>query len=328
MAAPNEVAVRIMNHLVTHDGNNGHGYSQGSNRWGNGIRETLVIDGEAYSFAGGDRDCSSGVISAYEAAGVDCGGATYTGNMRSCMCSTGNFSWEPMSYTAQPGDVYLNERDHTAMCKTAVPDVLMQFSINENGDIIGGREGDQTGQESNTRPYYDYPWNGILRYIGEGSSDTPSYGTQDHSIPDLRYRVCSQAQGWLPEMVNHYDPSGSGDDYAGDGSPILYLAIDMPGWYQACTQQNGWLPAVRGYDASDREHGCAGDGSPVTAVRCYYETQNPAATGWLGIEYAVADVGCGFLPDMVDLRDAGGTADDFAGDGGVAGAFRARIVAL
>lgn len=124
------------------------------------------------------------------------------------------------------------------------------------------------------------------------------------------------------------DPSGSGDDYAGDGSPILYLAIDMPGWYQACTQRNGWLPAVRGYDASDREHGCAGDGSPVTAVRCYYETQNPAATGWLGIEYAVADVGCGFLPDMVDLRDAGGTADDFAGDGGVAGAFRARIVAL
>ncbi len=73
MAAPNEVAARIMEHLVAHDGNDGHGYSQGSNRWGNATRESIVVDGVEYAFAGGDRDCSSGVISAYEAAGVDCG---------------------------------------------------------------------------------------------------------------------------------------------------------------------------------------------------------------------------------------------------------------
>ena len=88
-----------MEHLVTHDGDGGHGYSQGSNRWGNGVLETLEIDGRSYRFAGGDRDCSSGVISAYEAAGVDCGGATYTGNMRARLCGTGNFEWKPMSYT-------------------------------------------------------------------------------------------------------------------------------------------------------------------------------------------------------------------------------------
>ena len=70
MAASNEVAARIMEHLVAHDGDGGHGYSQGSNRWGNGVLETLEIDGHAYRFAGGDRDCSSGVISAYEAAGA------------------------------------------------------------------------------------------------------------------------------------------------------------------------------------------------------------------------------------------------------------------
>ena len=138
MAASNEVAAHIMEHLVAHDGDGGHGYSQGSNRWGNGVLETLEIDGHAYRFAGGDRDCSSGVISAYEAAGVDCGGATYTGNMRVRLCSTGNFEWKPMSYTAQRGDIYLNERSHTALCKSAVPDMLMQFSIDENGGIIGG----------------------------------------------------------------------------------------------------------------------------------------------------------------------------------------------
>lgn len=43
---------------------NSHGYSQ-SNRWGP------------------DYDCSSFVISALKAAGIDTGNATYTGNMRS-----------------------------------------------------------------------------------------------------------------------------------------------------------------------------------------------------------------------------------------------------
>lgn len=324
MAAPNEAAARIMEHLVAHDGDGGHGYTQGSNRWGNATVESIEVNGVRYAFAGGDRDCSSGVISAYEAAGVDCGGATYTGNMRARMCATGNFAWMPMSYIAQRGDVYLNERNHTAMCRSAVPDVLMQFSLNENGGIVGGREGDQTGRESNVRPYYDYPWDGILRYVGEGGA--PAVGTTSAAVPDLRYRACSQANGWLDEMVNHWDSGGSGDDYAGDGSPMVYLALDMPGWYQARTQASGWLPTVRGYDIGDLERGCAGDGSPITGVRCYYETQNPAATGWLGIEYAVANVGCGFFAPMIDLADTSGYGDDFAGNGGAISAFRARLV--
>lgn len=261
MAASNEVAAHIMEHLVAHDGDGGHGYSQGSNRWGNGVLETLEIDGHAYRFAGGDRDCSSGVISAYEAAGVDCGGATYTGNMRVRLCSTGNFEWKPMSYTAQRGDIYLNERSHTALCKSAVPDMLMQFSIDENGGIIGGREGDQTGSESNTRPYYDYPWDGILRFVGEGGA--PAQGSQSSTIPDIRYRACSQAQGWLPEMVNHFDPSGSGDDYAGDGSPIVYLAVDMPGWYQARTRR---LAGSHPYAAT----------TPMTWSTAARETERPS----------------------------------------------------
>ena len=100
MTSKSDVAAQIMEHLCTHDGGGGHGYSQ-PGRYGTGT-ESIVIDGVTYSFAGGDRDCSSAVISAYEAAGVDCGGATYTGNMKNCMCSTGNFAWMPMSYIAQP----------------------------------------------------------------------------------------------------------------------------------------------------------------------------------------------------------------------------------
>lgn len=321
-----EAAARIMEHLCSHDGDGGHGYSQGSNRWGNGVRESIEVDGQAYTFAGGDRDCSAGVISALEAAGIDCGGATYTGNMRALICATGNFVWEPMTYIAQRGDVYLNEQHHTAMCTSPSPDMLAQFSIDENGNIIGGREGDQTGAESNIRAYYDFPWDGILRYTGGGGA--PTQGTQSATIPDLRYRSSSDPEGkaWLPEMVNHWDSGGSGDGYAGDGNPMRWLAIDMPGWYQVRTERSGWLPPVRGYDVGDLDRGCAGDGSPITGVRAYYETQNPAETGWLAIEYAVANVGGGFFADMRDLADTGGSGDDFAGNGGRVSAFRARLV--
>ncbi len=139
-------------------------------------------------------------------------------------------------------------------------------------------------------------------------------------IPDIRYCVCTQNSGWLAEMVNRYDTSGYGDDFAGDGSPITYLAIDMPGWYQVCTENQGWLPQVYSYDPNDLENGCAGDGSPITAVRCYYETQDPDSTGWLKIRYSVND-----LPEMEDTTDTGGSGDDYAGNGSYVTKFYAYL---
>ena len=169
-----EVAALIMRHLCTHDK---HGYTQDmSGRQGTGT-ETIDIYGVKYTIKSGDRDCSSAVISAYEAAGISCGGATYTGNMKQCMVGTGNFAWRSMRFVAQMGDTYLNEANHTAMCLSAEPDVLMEFSINENGTALGGKTGDQkqSGEydetygrgESHLRMYYDYPWNGILQCINE-----------------------------------------------------------------------------------------------------------------------------------------------------------------
>ena len=169
-----EVAALIMRHLCTHDK---HGYTQDmSGRQGTGT-EVIDIYGVPYTIKSGDRDCSSAVISAYEAAGISCGGATYTGNMKKCMTGTGNFVWRPMSFIAQMGDTYLNEDNHTAMCLSAEPDVLMEFSINENGTALGGKVGDQkqSGEydeaygrgESHLALYYDFPWNGILQCVNE-----------------------------------------------------------------------------------------------------------------------------------------------------------------
>ena len=167
-----EVAALIMKHLCTHKE---HGYTQDMDkRFGKGT-EIIDIYGHKYTIKSGDRDCSSAVISAFEAAGISCGGATYTGNMRKCMVNSGNFKWHPMSYIAQMTDVYLNEDCHTAMCLSAEPDVLMEFSINEKGTVTGGKQGDQkqVGEydekygrgESHLRMYYNYPWNGILECI-------------------------------------------------------------------------------------------------------------------------------------------------------------------
>ena len=166
-----EAAALCMEHLCDHDW---HGYTQGGGRWGDGEGTCPVNTpiGTCY-VEQGDRDCSSAVISSYEAAGISCGGATYTGNMYDCMVGTGNFRGHWMSdgyncddgYVAKRGDCYLNTTSHTAMCTSAVPDLLAEFSIAEDGSIYG-RTGDQTGWESvSGKAFYGFPWNWVLEVL-------------------------------------------------------------------------------------------------------------------------------------------------------------------
>jgi len=172
-----EVAVLIMLHLCTH---NAHGYTMDmDDRQGKGT-EIVEVYGHKYTISGGDRDCSSAVLSALRAAGIDCGKASYTGNMRNELVGSGNFVVEPMSYIAQSGDIYLEDDCHTAMCLSAEPDILMEFSGNEKGGAYGGKVGDQlqVGEydatygrgESHLAKYYDYGKNGwrcILRCVNK-----------------------------------------------------------------------------------------------------------------------------------------------------------------
>lgn len=153
---------------------------------------------------------------------------------------------------------------------------------------------------------------------GSGGAYQPSA-----AAPDVTYAASTDPSGqsWLPEMVDRTDTGGSADTYAGNGQPIRWLAIDIPGWYQVCTVANGWLDPVYTYNKGDLMYGCAGDGSPITAVRVYYETPDPASTGWLVAEYATANVGEGFLSTMRDLQDTSGWGDDYAGNGGYVSAF-------
>ena len=82
-----------------------------------------------------------------------------------------------MEFIAQMGDTYLNEKFHTAMCLSAEPDVLMEFSGNEKGTALGGKLGDQKQKgeydetygrgESHLKLYYNYPWDGILQCVND-----------------------------------------------------------------------------------------------------------------------------------------------------------------
>lgn len=181
-----KAAAAIHKHLCNCDK---HGYSQGNGRWGSGYGYcTVKTQGHTFKVPAGDYDCSSSVITAWRLAlsptkyKGKLSGATYTGNMRSVFVNSGLFTWKPMSFIAQTGDVYLNEVNHTAMCQTATPDMMSEFLINENGGIIGGERGDQTGSESVVHAYrvYSFGWDGILHY--NGKANTTAKKTKTYTV--------------------------------------------------------------------------------------------------------------------------------------------------
>lgn len=185
-----EAFAQVMEHLVSHDGGGGHGYSQ-ANRMGDGTTETICLsDGATVTIAGGDRDCSSAVVTALRAVGVNTFGASYTGNMREQLLNTGLFGWRKMGVkSAQRGDIYLNEKCHTAVCVSpygsARGDLLAQFSISEKGTVTGTK-GDQTGRESNIKAYYSYPWDGTLYWLGDGKTlNGSNTEVADNTVPSL-----------------------------------------------------------------------------------------------------------------------------------------------
>lgn len=185
-----EAFAQVMEHLVSHDGGGGHGYSQ-ANCMGDGTTETICLsDGTTVTIAGGDRDCSSAVATALRAVGVNTFGASYTGNMREQLLKTGLFGWRKMGVkSAQRGDIYLNEKCHTAVCVSpygsARGDLLAQFSISEKGTVTGTK-GDQTGRESNIKAYYSYPWDGTLYWLGDGKTlNGSNTEVADNTVPSL-----------------------------------------------------------------------------------------------------------------------------------------------
>jgi hypothetical protein len=131
---------------------------------------------------GGETDCSALVILTCQRAGLLPGnhirrgiGATYTGNMRANFRARG---WRVLSNQPvlpvsqlQPGDVLLNDGDHTAMY--VGNGRLAQASIDERGLAAGGASGNQGG-ETLVRSYYNFPWKCVLRFHRTAQPATPA----------------------------------------------------------------------------------------------------------------------------------------------------------
>jgi GH25 family lysozyme M1 (1,4-beta-N-acetylmuramidase) len=183
----NEIAAAIHLKMVN---DNRFGYSWEERH---GFRsETWSIGGNKYSVNVGDYDCASSSIDSWRLAlsktkyrgALDA--ATYTGNMKAVFLASGLFEWKPMSFLAEPGDLYLNESNHVAMCQTQVPDVLSEFCWGDNG-AYGNKRGDQSGQEAYAHAYYDYPWDGILHY--NGKADGTSSDATKKTSSDVKPKV-------------------------------------------------------------------------------------------------------------------------------------------
>ena len=188
-------ASEVMMHLVTHAA---HGYSQ-PNREGDGTTETIrLTDGTKVKVHGGDYDCSKANITSYECLGVNCGGATYTGDMINCMVyRAATFGFVSLS-DARDGDILLKD-GHTEML-VVVDGRRYQagFRASENHSITG-KTGDQTGWESTYSAYKPSAWTWCLRYRGPKRKPVQSAGSAVNDA-GLRYRAHVQAAGWLPSV--------------------------------------------------------------------------------------------------------------------------------
>lgn len=243
-----KVAAELHRHLCEHEW---HGYTQGQGRWGDGEGTCKVyVDGDLYEIQQGDRDCSSSIIECWSEAirGTKYHGkldaATWTGNMKSVFLASGLFEWKPLTFVAQQGDIYLNEKDHTAMCQSAIPDILSEFVINEHGGIVGGQVGDQTGNESHIRTYYNYPWDGILHYNGKADTETSGwqktngkwwYREADGSFPALTWKKIKDQ--WYRFDAQGYAKTGW---YFEDG--YWYYLMEFPyNGIPECAAAKGWM---------------------------------------------------------------------------------------
>lgn len=109
-------------------------------------------------------DCSTLVISAFEAAGFNVKelGASNCSNMKDAFLATGKFEWipgDPKVEELKPGDVLLNSTMHTEMY------VGKGNNVGAHDDR-DGVQGDGSGTEVNVQGYWSPPWEGVLRFKG------------------------------------------------------------------------------------------------------------------------------------------------------------------
>ena len=184
---------------------------------------------------GPNYDCGHLVIDVYERAGIPVrskGGASYTGDMRRAFlaCGCKDVAGQVNLRTGEglkTGDALVNEKNHAAI-------------FVGNGKIVQARSdfdgvpGDSSGQEIRVQPYYNYPWNCVLRYTGDDEeresapAETKPVQKTDE-LPVLRRGMKNQSVMAMQAVLIAlgYDCGPDGAD--GNFGPNTEAAVT---WYQ------------------------------------------------------------------------------------------------
>lgn len=122
---------------------------------------------------GPSYDCSSFVISAFRAAGVDTGSASWTGNMKEQFTQHG-FAWIDWSQIGsvsnlQRGDVLLyHDNSNTSTAHT-------EIYIGNNTNVGAHSAKRPAADQISVSGYYWHPWHGVLRYVGDNGYNPTGY---------------------------------------------------------------------------------------------------------------------------------------------------------
>lgn len=175
---------------------NSHGYSQ-ANRWGP------------------DYDCSSFAIEAYQQAGLKLKehGANYTGDMyaafRSCGFEDVTRSVDLNSgYGLQFGDVLHSHNSGKQHAALYAGHGLLVHARSSEGNSI---QGDQSGNEIRVQPYYNGPWDCVLRYTGADAGSVPAAPRRSVLKKGMTGEDVRELQQKLAKLG--YDTGGTDGDY-------------------------------------------------------------------------------------------------------------------
>lgn len=255
-----------------------HGYSQ-ARRWPS---------------QGTDFDCSSLMYYCANCAGYNVPLCGYTGTMLDDFKAAGFSALRFASVGLaglKRGDILLHERNHTEMCIGGGE--LVGAHGSETGGI-DGLPGDQTGREISVTGAYvpSYGWDYVLRPPAE-SGGTSGGTSKKPTSPEYRVYVNGKWSTWCKD--------GAAAGIA--GTPIYdadFRYLGAHGWYQLTVEGGVELPRNT-HNSSHKKK--------IIGITVYYDTPNPAKTGYYEAVYRVQTTKKKWLKWEHDDND-GGAGDD------------------